>query len=68
MEPVMLGNWQPTLPNPPSTATSEIRSADGGQTEAPAAGEAEHGPWAVPSSVLLQPGGGGCELFDSGEL
>ena len=43
-------------------------SADGGQTEAPAAGEAEHGPWAVPGSVLLQPGGGGCELFDSGEL
>ena len=25
MEPGMLGNWQPTLPNPPNTATSEIQ-------------------------------------------
>ena len=37
-------------------------------TEAPAAGEAGDGHWTVPGFVSLQPGGGGCELFDSEDL
>ena len=48
-----------------------LPTADSGHcegSEAPAAGEAADGPWAVPGSILLQPGGGGCELFDSGDL